>query len=257
MINHNSNLIEVQFGNAGSGSLFLEDALVYLVSSDYPGSGSWTNRVGNAITTSGSFVNSGSAGWAFNASGRLNLEESVSGVTFKQNVRTEGITFVIQAQLGSYSDAATPVLMINSLDGSIFSSPGGYNGTSYQYRQSGSIASMKNEATNAGESLPTSVSSSVSLFAMTMPSGSGNAYLYYNDASKYIATPVGGTSFGYSQNDEPVVFGNYADQDITVPSVFFTTWQRYRGTLKTLLVYNRELNDSQLRKVFNNLRRGV
>jgi hypothetical protein len=63
--------------------------------------------------------------------------------------------------------------------------------------------------------------------------------------------------FGYYQNDEPVVFGNFPDQDITVPDVFFTTWQRYRGTLKTLLVYNRALNDTQIRKVINNLQRGV
>jgi hypothetical protein len=261
MINHNSNLIESQFRNAGSGSLFLENALAYLVDSDYPGSGSWTNRVGNAITTSGSFVASGSAGWGFNASARLNLGDSVSGITFNPFVRTQGITFVFQAQLGSYANATTPVLTINSLDGSIFSIPGGYNGTALEYRQSGSVTntsvmSMKNSFQGGGDDVADFVSSSVNIFALTVPSGSGDAYLYFNDDARTVTTPFDGT-FGYYENDEPVVFGNFPDQDITVPASFFTDWQRYTGTLKTLLVYNSALTDTQLRIVFNNLRRGV
>ena len=261
MINHNSNLIESQFANAGSGSLFLEYALAYLLDSDYPGSGSWTNRVGNAITVSGSFVDSGSAGWGFNASARLNLEASVAGITFNPFVRNQGITFVFEAQLGSYTDATTPVLTINSLDGNIFAIPGGYNGTALEYRQSGSVTntsvmSMKNSFQGQGEDVPDFVSSSVNIFALTVPSGSGDAFLYFNDDNKTVTSPFNGT-FGYYQNAEPVVFGNFADQVITVPPSFFTDWQRYRGTLKTLLVYNRALTDAQIRKVINNLQRGI
>lgn len=261
MINHNSNLIECQFGNAGSGSLFLENALVYLLDTDYSGSGSWYNRVGNAITTSGSFVDSGSAGFGFNASARLNLQDSVAGVTFSPFVRDKGITFIFQGQLGSYANATTPVLTINSLDGSIFSIPGGYNGTALEYRQSGSVTntsvmSMKNSFQGQGDDVPDFVSSSVNIFALTVPSGSGDAILYFNDDAGTVTSPFNGT-FGYYQNDEPVVFGNFADQDITVPPEFFNSFQRYRGTLKTLLVYGVALNDGQIRKVINNLQRGV
>jgi hypothetical protein len=262
MINHNSNLIECQFGNAGSGSLFLENALAYLLNTDYPGSGSWYNRVGNAITTSGSFVDSGSAGWAFNASARLNLQDSVAGITFNPFVRTKGITFVFEAQLGSYTDATTPVLTINSLDGSIFSIPGGYDGTALEYRQSGSVTNtsvmtMKNTIEGQGDDVADFVSSSVNIFGLTVPSGSGDALLYFNNDAGTIVTPFGGSTFGYYQNDEPVVFGNFPEQDITVPAEFFNSFQRYRGTLKTLLVYGVALNDGQIRKVINNLQRGV
>jgi hypothetical protein len=262
MINHNSNIIESQFGNAGSGSLFLENALVYLLDSDYPGSGSWHNRVGNAITVSGSFVNSGSAGFGFNASARLNLEDSVAGVTFNPFVRDKGITFIFEAQLGSYANATTPVLTINSLDGQIFSVPGGYDGTALEYRQSGSVTntsvmSMKNSFQGQGDDVPDFVSSSVNIFALTVPSGSGDAFLYFNNDVRTTTSPFGGASFGYYENNNPVVFGNFPDQVITVPPSFFTDWQRYRGTLKTLLVYNRALNDTQIRKVINNLQRGV
>lgn len=261
MINHNSNLIESQFNNAGSGSLWLQFALAYLVDTDYPGSGSWYNRVGNTITTSGSFVDSGSAGWGFNASARLNLGDSVAGITFNPFVRTEGITFLFQSQLGSYSDTTTPVLTVNSLDGNIFAIPGGYGGTALEYRQSGSVTntsvmSMKNSFQAQGDDVADFVSSSVNIFALTVPSGSGDAILYFNDDTGTTTTPFDGT-FGYYENAEPVVFGNFADQVITVPAGFFTTWQRYRGTLKTLLVYNRALNDTQIRQVINNLQRGV
>jgi hypothetical protein len=261
MINHNSNLIESQFANAGSGSLFLEYALAYLVDSDYPGSGSWTNRVGNTITTSGSFVNSGSAGWGFNASGRLNLQDSVAGITFNPFVRTEGITFIFEAQLGSYSDVTTPVLTVNSLDSQFFSSQG-FDGTSYQYLQSGSLVNtsvmtMKNSFQGQGNDVPDFVSSSVNIFALTVPSGSGDAALYFNNNNAEVISPAGGGTFGYYQNGKPVVFGNFANQDITAPPNFYTSAQRYRGTLKTLLVYNRALTDTQIRKVINNLQSGV
>lgn len=259
MINHNSNLIESQFANAGSGSLFLEYALVYLLDSDYPGSGSWYNRVGNAITTSGSFVDSGSAGWGFNASARLNLGESVPEVTFNPFVKPEGITFIMESQLGSYTDTTTKVLTINSLDGSTFSIPGGYSGTSYEYRQSGSIMTMKNS--NDVEDIPDFVSSSVNLYSLTIRpdtgGGLGPALLYFNDDGFVTVSALPGETLGFYQNDKPVVFGNFANQTVVVNPTFFTLWQRYRGTLKTLLIYNRALTDTQLRVVFNNLRRGV
>lgn len=258
MINHNSNLIESQFRNAGSGSLFLENALVYLVDTDFPGSGSWYNRVGPAVTTSGSFVASGSAGWGFNASGRLNLGESVSGVTFDPFQKSLGITFVMEAQLGSYSDAFTRVLTINSLDGSTFAIPGGYNGTSYEYQQTGSFMTMKNSINY--QYVPEFVSSSINYFAITAPpdgqGGLGPALLYFNDQPVATVAANNGT-LGYYQNENPVVFGNFPDQSITVPANFYDNWQRYRGTLKTLIVYNTALNDTQIRMVLNNLRRGA
>jgi hypothetical protein len=81
--------------------------------------------------------------------------------------------------------------------------------------------------------------------------------LYFNDDAFATIAPRAGESLGYYQNDKPVVFGNFPDQTIHVNPSFFTDWQRYRGTLKTLLIYNRALTDTQIRVVFNNLRRGV
>jgi hypothetical protein len=165
----------------------------------------------------------------------------------------------MEAQLGSYTDTTTKVLTINSLDGSTFSIPGGYDGTSYEYRQSGSIMTMKNSGNV--EDIPNFVSSSVNLFSLTIRpdigGGLGPALLYFNDDAFATIAPRAGESLGYYQNDKPVVFGNFPDQTPLVPAGFFTDWQRYRGTLKTLLIYNRALTDTQIRVVFNNLRRGV
>lgn len=263
MINHNSNIIEAYGicgggGGAGSGSLFLEDAIVYLKDTDYPGSGSWLNRVGTDITISGSLSNSGSAGWAFNGSNsRLNLGDSVPAVSF---AAADGITFVLQAQLGTYPlvDGGLPVLLFNSLNGQIFSPQNGYNGASYEYVQTGSFMAMKNGANQDVQELPDFVSSSVNLFAITKRNTSGDAFLYFNNDSTTIIQPTPGSTLGFGDNPvNSVVFGNFPDQVITVPSIFYTFWQRYKGTVKTMLIYNRALTDGQLRRVFNNIRAGA
>lgn len=255
MININTNLIEAQRSTAGNGGLFLEDAIVYLSSDDYPGSGSWHNRVGSDITTSGSFIDSGSNGWGFTGNSRLNLGTSVGA-------GTSGYTYIFEATMGSYGPGGQ-VLLLTTLDGTIASSCG-YNGTGFLY--SPNELAMKTQSGASKQQLPANASGSIVQIGLVMQSGvvtpnnpSGQiAYMYVNLEQQYLALPVTGCGLGYGDvPSAPLCFGNFSPQSPLVPLEFYNSYRPFRGALKQFLGYDKALSGDQVRKVFYNLRRGA
>jgi hypothetical protein len=259
MINHNSNILEAGLKNAGSGSLWLQFAVANLYQQDFTGTGNWPNRVGAAIATSGSFVDSGSLGWGFNG-GVLNVEPSLT----LPNLGTTGFTVVYQSAMGT-SDITKQTLLWNNISDATFGTYG-FAGSSQFYNPiSWSCApdTLMQKGTQPGDT-PCS-GQNLSL----LPNSLSNADVYsltYYPTSGTITTTINDTVIGSNQpypdngfqfdNTTAYTFGNFPAA--TSGATILNRYARFRGSLKRFILYTKPLTTAQIvNQIYPNLLTGL
>jgi hypothetical protein len=259
MINHNSNLIEAGLKNAGSGSLWLQFAAANLYKQDFTGTGNWPNRVGAAIATSGSFVDSGSLGWGFNG-GASNIEPSLT----LPNLGTTGFTLVYQSTMGT-SDVTKQTLLFNNISDSSFGSYG-YAGSSQFFNPSGwSCApnTLMQKGTQPGDSPCTGQNESL----LANPLSTTYVYsLSFYPSTGYIKETINDTVIGESQpypgngfefgDSTAYTFGNFPAATNGAP--ILGRYARFRGSLNRFILYTQPLSTAQiLNQIYPNLKSGL
>lgn len=248
MINHNSNIIESGLKNAGSGSLWLQFAVANLYYEDFTGSGNWPNRVGAAIQTSGSFVDSGSLGWGFNG-GALNVEPSLT----LPNLDTTGFTVVFQSALGT-SDITKQTLLFNNISDSSFGSFG-FAGSAQFFNPSGwcNPNTLMQKGTQPGDSpcaghnvtLLTNPLSTGYVYSLTFTPSTGKVTYTINDNTIDSTLPFAGQGFefdgaaGYTFGNFPVGVGGGV-------GTILDRYARFRGSLNRFILYTQPLTTAQI-----------
>lgn len=259
MINHNSNLIEAGLKSAGSGSLWLQFAVANLYKEDFAGSGNWPNRVGAAIATSGSFVDSGSLGWGFNG-GALNIEPSLT----LPNLATTGFTVVYQSAMGT-SDITEQTLLFNNISDQSFGSYG-YEGSAQFYNPiSWSCApdTLMQKGTQPGDT-PCS-GQNVSLLSNPLSTAYVYSLTYYPATDMIVTTindvvidrtlPYPGNSFEFG-NTTAYTFGNFPAA--TNGATILNRYARFRGSLKRFILYTQPLSTAQIvNQIYPAIRAGL
>lgn len=255
MINHNSNLIEAGLKNAGSGSLWLQFAVANLYKQDFTGSGSWPNRVGAAIATSGSFVDSGSLGWGFNG-GALNVEPSLT----LPDLNATGFTVVYQSAMGT-SDITKQTLLWNNISDATFGTYG-YEGSAQFYNPiSWSCApdTLMQKGTQPGDtpcsgqnqSLPSNAVSTPYVYTLSYYPTSDTIITTINDIAIYTTQPYPGNGFEFG-NATAYTFGNFPAA--TNGATILNRYARFRGSLKRFILYTKPLTTAQIiNQIYPNL----
>jgi hypothetical protein len=259
MINHSSNLIEAGLKNAGSGSLWLQFAVANLYKEDFTGSGNWPNRVGAAIATSGSFVDSGSLGWGFNG-GALNIEPSLT----LPNLATSGFTVVYQSTMGT-SDINEQTLLFNNISDASYGVYG-FAGSSQFYNPSGWTCepeSLMQKGTEPGDN----PCSGDAVFLLSNPLSTAYVYSlsYYpstdtilttiNDVVISTTTTYPGNNFGFGDPTN-YTFGNFPAA--TNGATILNRYARFRGSLNRFILYTKPLTTAQiLNQIYPNLKSGL
>ena len=258
MINHSSNLIEAGLKNAGSGSLWLQFAVANLYKQDFTGSGNWPNRVGAAIATSGSFVDSGSLGWGFNG-GALNIEPSLT----LPNLATSGFTVVYQSAMGT-SDINEQTLLFNNISDATFGSYG-FAGSSQFYNPSGwcDPNTLMQKGTQPGDtpcsghtvSLLSNPLSTAYVYSLSFYPSIDTIVTTINDVVVDTTIPYPGNSFEFN-NSTNYTFGNFPAA--TSGATILGRYARFRGSLNRFILYTQPLSTAQiLNQIYPNLKAGL
>ncbi len=259
MINHNSNIIESGLKSAGSGSLWLQFAVANLYKEDFTGTGNWPNRVGAAIATSGSFVDSGSLGWGFNG-GALNIEPSLT----LPDLNNTGFTLVYVATMGT-SDDTKQTLLFNNIDDQTFGTYG-YEGSAQFYNPiSWSCApnTLMQKGTQPGdtpcsgqnEALPANALTTTNVYSLTYYPTTNKIGVTINDTSVGSNQPYPGNSFEFADTTN-YTFGNFPAT--TSGATILNRYARFRGSLKRLILYTQPLTTAQIvNQIYPNIKAGL
>lgn len=260
MINHNSNIIEAGLQSAGSGSLYLQYAVMNLYASQYSGSGSWNNPVGANIQTSGSFVDSGSLGWGFNGASLL-IEPSLT----LPNLATTGFTLVWYGTVGT-SNNTKQTLLFNNISDTSFGEYGFQGSANFYNPVSWSLATcptaslvdtIQQKGSQPGDT-PCS-GDNMLLLANSLSQPAVYSLSYYPSTDTLIQTindvvikgpinPYAGNSFEFN-NTTNYTFGNFPAA--TNGAAILARYARFRGSVKRMILYTTPLSTGQIvRQVF-------